>query len=50
MVETDEGEWHEVPGTFTEFLLGIAEGPHRPAFLGRYRPGPCIRYHQNPAL
>ncbi|MCX4960205.1 SMI1/KNR4 family protein [Streptomyces virginiae] len=50
VVETGEGEWHEVPGPFTEFLLGIVEGPHRPAFLGRYRPGPDIRYHQTPTL
>ncbi|MFF7079074.1 SMI1/KNR4 family protein [Streptomyces lavendulae] len=46
VVETDEGEWHEAPGPITEFLLNLAEGPHRPTFLGRYRPGPTLRYHQ----
>ncbi|MFB7787997.1 SMI1/KNR4 family protein [Streptomyces vinaceus] len=47
VVETDEGEWHEAPGPVTEFLLNLAEGPHRP-FLGRYRPGPTLRYYQTP--
>ncbi|MEU8500148.1 hypothetical protein AB0C86_26015 [Streptomyces lavendulae] len=46
VVETGEGEWHEAPGPITEFLLNLAEGPHRPNFLGRYRPGPTLRYHQ----
>ncbi len=45
VVETEEGEWHEAPGPFTEFLLSCVEGPHRPPFLGRYRPGPTLRYH-----
>ncbi|MFF4393833.1 SMI1/KNR4 family protein [Streptomyces sp. NPDC001552] len=48
VVETEEGDWHEVPGPVTEFLLDLAEGPHRPSFLGRYRSGPEIRYHQSP--
>ncbi|MFI1650316.1 hypothetical protein ACH4XT_25670 [Streptomyces avidinii] len=50
MVETEDGEWHEVPGPVTEFLLALVEGPHRPSFLSRYRPGPGIRYHQTPTL
>ncbi|MFB7368697.1 hypothetical protein ACFC0D_02445 [Streptomyces sp. NPDC056222] len=45
VVETEEGEWHEAPGPFTEFLLSCVEGLHRPPFLGRYRPGPTLRYH-----
>ncbi|MFF0217588.1 SMI1/KNR4 family protein [Streptomyces vinaceus] len=49
VVETDEGEWHEAPGPVTEFLLNLAEGPHRPSFLGRYRPGPTLRYHPAPS-
>lgn len=48
VVETDEGEWHEAPGPVTGFLLSLVEGPHRPSFLGRYRPGPSLRYHQTP--
>ncbi|MFK0236319.1 SMI1/KNR4 family protein [Streptomyces vinaceus] len=48
VVETDEGEWQEAPGPFTEFLLNLAEGPHRPSFLGRHHPGPTHRYHQTP--
>ncbi|MGZ9928574.1 SMI1/KNR4 family protein [Streptomyces sp. NC-S4] len=46
VVETEDGEWHEAPGPVTEFLLALAEGTHPPSFLGRYRPGPGIRYHQ----
>ncbi|MFD4917856.1 SMI1/KNR4 family protein [Streptomyces virginiae] len=48
VVETEDGEWHEAPGPVTEFLLGLVEGPHRPSFLGRYRPRHRIRYHQTP--
>ncbi|MFG2975619.1 SMI1/KNR4 family protein [Streptomyces sp. NPDC048331] len=49
VVETEEGEWHEVPGPVTEFLLGLVEGTYRPPFLSRYRPGPRIHYLPSPA-
>ncbi|GGQ41432.1 hypothetical protein GCM10010215_76280 [Streptomyces virginiae] len=45
VVETGDGEWHEIPGPVTGFLLTLAEEPHRLDFLGRYRPGTEIRYH-----
>ncbi len=44
VVETDAGEWCEVAGAFTELLLSCVEGLCRPSFLGRYRPGPAVRY------
>ncbi|WP_329376013.1 SMI1/KNR4 family protein [Streptomyces sp. NBC_01351] len=49
VIETDEAEWLEAPGPFTEFLLGLADNTYRPAHLHRYRPGPTVRYHQEPA-
>ncbi|MEU6311961.1 hypothetical protein [Streptomyces sp. NPDC047014] len=46
VVETEDGDWHEAPGPVTEFLLTLAQGSHSPTGLGRYRPGPNVRYHQ----
>ncbi|MEU9108104.1 SMI1/KNR4 family protein [Streptomyces xanthophaeus] len=46
VVETECGEWHEAAGPFSEFLLHCVEGVPRPSFLGRYRPGPTVTYHQ----
>ncbi|MFE3560289.1 SMI1/KNR4 family protein [Streptomyces sp. NPDC059193] len=45
VVETEEGEWHEAPGRFTEFLLSCVEGPHRPPFLRHFRPSRTLHYY-----
>ncbi|WCD84214.1 hypothetical protein KPP03845_100535 [Streptomyces xanthophaeus] len=49
VVETEDGHWHEAPGPFTGFLLGLVEGAYRPPHLRRYRPGPTVRYQPEPA-
>lgn len=44
VVNSEQGEWFETAGTFTEFLLRCFLRVDRPAFMHRGWPGADARY------
>ncbi|SOB81384.1 SMI1 / KNR4 family (SUKH-1) [Streptomyces sp. 1331.2] len=48
IISSDEGEWFETAGTFTEFLVRCFHRIDRPDFMDASWPGPNARYVPHP--